>query len=617
MDARTPELRPQTVSASAAGWRADAAAGTQRSLPEVNATVTVPAFGGHWARRLLAFLGPGYLVSVGYMDPGNWATDLAGGSKFGYTLLSVILLSNLMAILLQALAARLGIATDRDLAQACRASFSRPVNLLLWLACEAAIIACDLAEVIGTAIALKLLFGIPLIGGALITALDAFLLLLLMNRGFRFLEAFVIALLVVIAVCFAVQIGAAAPPVAAMLRGFVPSPEIVTNPEMLYIAIGIIGATVMPHNLYLHSSIVQTRAYERTEEGSRDAIKWATADSTIALMLALFINAAILIVAAATFHSSGHQDVAEIGRRSTAVAAARPRHRLDAVRGGAVGLRPQLDGDGDPGGPDRDGRFSAPAAAELGAAAGNPRHRHRAGDCHHRALWRARHRGASGVQPGRAVDAIAVRGDSAGAVRVGQGQDGQVRDLAPRRDPGLGRRRDHRGAEREAAVRYAVRFVARMERSAIRDGSAADRVSRISLRSIRATAANSILRLGQRFAAGRVDPQPSAWRQPLLRQEAALVVHLLGAFDPVAEIDVRQPSLRARAMWSRIMKVPSERLCCDGSKNEYTIDSPSLSTSVSATAISSSPRPVMPLSMPRLRYSMMRVSTWLSSTIMA
>ena len=195
------------------------------------------------------------------MDPGNWATDLAGGSKFGYTLLSVILLSNLMAILLQALAARLGIATDRDLAQACRASYSRPVNFVLWLACEAAIIACDLAEVIGTAIALKLLFGIPLIGGALITALDAFLLLLLMNKGFRFLEAFVIALLIVIAVCFAVQIVAAAPPVAAMLRGFVPSTEIVTNPEMLYIAIGIIGATVMPHNLYLHSSIVQTRAY--------------------------------------------------------------------------------------------------------------------------------------------------------------------------------------------------------------------------------------------------------------------------------------------------------------------------------------------------------------------
>src|SRR2546423_5267390 len=313
MDARTPNLPPESVSKmlpNAAGWRADAT--HTLSLAEVNSTVAVPPIGGLWWRRLLAFAGPGYLVSVGYMDPGNWATDLAGGSKFGYTLLSVILLSNLMAILLQALAARLGIVTDRDLAQACRATYSRPVNLMLWLACEAAIIACDLAEVIGTAIALKLLFGIPLVGGALITALDAFLLLLLMNKGFRFLEAFVIALLIVIAVCFAVQIFAAAPPVGAMLRGFAPSTEIVTNPEMLYIAIGIIGATVMPHNLYLHSSIVQTRAYPRNHEGRRDAIKWATTDSTIALMLALFINAAILIVAASTFHSSGHTDVAEI-----------------------------------------------------------------------------------------------------------------------------------------------------------------------------------------------------------------------------------------------------------------------------------------------------------------
>lgn len=299
------------MTSDATGWRADAP--TTKSLAEVNATVAIPA-AGVWWRRLLAFVGPGYLVSVGYMDPGNWATDLAGGSKFGYTLLSVILLSNLMAILLQSLAARLGIVTDRDLAQACRATYSPAVNFLLWLACEAAIIACDLAEVIGTAIALKLLFGIPLIGGALLAALDAFLLLLLMNRGFRFLEAFVMALLAVIAVCFAVQIVAAAPPVAEVLRGFVPKTEIFTNPEMLYIAIGIIGATVMPHNLYLHSSIVQTRAYKRNDEGRREAIKWATTDSTIALMLALFINAAILVVAAATFHKRGHSDVAEIGQ---------------------------------------------------------------------------------------------------------------------------------------------------------------------------------------------------------------------------------------------------------------------------------------------------------------
>ncbi len=283
------------------------------SLPEVHSTIRVPS-GGSWVRRLLAFAGPGYMVSVGYMDPGNWATDLAGGAKFGYTLLSVILLSNLMAILLQALAARLGIATGRDLAQACRESYSRPVNIGLWIACEFAIIASDLAEVIGTAIALQLLFGIPLIGGALLTVLDVFLLLLLMNKGFRFLEAFVIALLVVIAVCFAVQIAAAQPAVGALLQGFIPSTQIVSNPAMLYIAIGIVGATVMPHNLYLHSSIVQTRAYERNDHGKRDAIKWATLDSTLALMIALFINASILVVAAAAFHGTGHSDVVEIGQ---------------------------------------------------------------------------------------------------------------------------------------------------------------------------------------------------------------------------------------------------------------------------------------------------------------
>jgi manganese transport protein len=279
------------------------------SLPEVHASVPVR---GSWFRRLLAFAGPGYMVSVGYMDPGNWATDIAGGSRFGYALLSVVLASSAAAIVLQALAARLGIATGLDLAQACRARFPAPVNFALWLACEAAIIACDLAEVIGTAIALQLLFGIPLIGGALIAALDAFLLLLLMNRGFRFLEAFVVALLIVIAVCFAIQIVAAAPPVAEILRGFAPSREIVTNPEILYIAIGIIGATVMPHNLYLHSSIVQTRRIEQSDAGRRNAVRWATVDSTIALMLALFINASILIVAAAVFNAHGKTDVADI-----------------------------------------------------------------------------------------------------------------------------------------------------------------------------------------------------------------------------------------------------------------------------------------------------------------
>jgi manganese transport protein len=306
----TVTTSPAKAEAAPSGWRFMRMGDGRRSLAEVYASIPVPV-GGSWFRRLLAFSGPGYMVSVGYMDPGNWATDLAGGSQFGYTLLCVIMLSNLMAILLQALAARLGIASGKDLAQACRDAYPKPVGYALWFACELAIVACDLAEVIGTAIALKLLFGIPLVIGALITALDAFLLLMLMNRGFRLLEAFIVSLLVVIAACFAVQIVLAAPPVAAVLAGFIPSTEIVTNPAMLFIAIGIIGATVMPHNLYLHSSIVQTRDFKRDDAGKRNAIKWATTDSTIALMLALFVNGGILIVAAAVFHAHG-KNVEEI-----------------------------------------------------------------------------------------------------------------------------------------------------------------------------------------------------------------------------------------------------------------------------------------------------------------
>ena len=298
------------VESPSSGWRR-LRGNDQRSLSEVYATVPVP-MAASWGRRLLAFSGPGYLVSVGYMDPGNWATDLAGGSKFGYTLLAVIMISNLMAILLQALSARLGIATGRDLAQACRDAYPKPVGYVLWFICELAIIACDLAEVIGTAIALKLLFGIPLVVGALITALDVFLLLMLMNKGFRYIEAFIISLLVVIFLCFAIQIALAAPPVREVLGGYIPSREIVLNSEMLYIAIGILGATVMPHNLYLHSSIVQTRQFTRDEAGKRHAIRWATTDSTIALMLALFVNSAILIMAASVFHASGRTDVADI-----------------------------------------------------------------------------------------------------------------------------------------------------------------------------------------------------------------------------------------------------------------------------------------------------------------
>lgn len=263
-------------------------------------------------RKLGAFAGPGYLVAVGYMDPGNWATDLAGGSTFGYTLLSVILLSNVMAIVLQALAAKLGIVTGLDLAQACRAHYSPPVRMVLWVLCELAIIACDLAEVIGTAIALQLLFGIPLVWGVCLTALDVMLILLLQQHGFRYLEAFVIALLIIIAACFAVELAFSQPSLAAIGAGLVPTPEIVTNPAMLYIAIGIIGATVMPHNLYLHSSIVQTRRFRQDEAGKREAVKFATIDSTIALALALFINASILILAASTFHTAGRTDIAEI-----------------------------------------------------------------------------------------------------------------------------------------------------------------------------------------------------------------------------------------------------------------------------------------------------------------
>jgi manganese transport protein len=291
------------------GWRH---ARTSPSLPESFRTVHIPT-GAPWWRKMLAFAGPGYMVAVGYMDPGNWATDLAGGSRFGYTLLSVILLSNLMAIVLQALALRLGIATGRDLAQACRDHYSRPVNLVLWVLCEIAIAACDLAEVIGSAIALNLLFGIPLLWGVCITAVDVLLILLLQHRGFRWLEAFVIVLVATIGACFAIELVLAQPALGELFRGFIPTTDIISDSTKLYIAIGILGATVMPHNLYLHSSIVQTRNFGDTVAGKREAIKYATIDSTLALFFAFFINAAILILAAATFHTTGNQGVADIG----------------------------------------------------------------------------------------------------------------------------------------------------------------------------------------------------------------------------------------------------------------------------------------------------------------
>jgi len=291
-----------------AGWRH---AQTTPSLPESHASVPVPAQASFW-RKLSAFAGPGMLVAVGYMDPGNWATDLQGGAQFGYLLLSVILISNLMAILLQHLALKLGIVTGRDLAQACRDHYSKPVAITLWVLCEIAICACDLAEVIGSAIALNLLFNLPIVVGVVLTAADVFVILLLQRRGFRYLESLVAGLIFLIGGCFAYELIISQPAIGAMLGGLVPQPEIVYNKKALYLAIGILGATVMPHNLYLHSSIIQTRAYNRDEEGRRMAIKFGTIDSTASLGFAFFINAAILILSAAAFHGTPHQDIVGI-----------------------------------------------------------------------------------------------------------------------------------------------------------------------------------------------------------------------------------------------------------------------------------------------------------------
>jgi manganese transport protein len=296
------------ITRTAEAWRGAVA---RPSLPEIHSSLPVPKT-GTFLRKLLAFAGPGFLVSVGYMDPGNWATDLAGGSKYAYTLLSVILASNLMAVLLQSLCVKLGLVTGRDLAQACRDHFSRPVSLALYGLAEIAIAACDLAEVIGSAIALNLLFHIPLLWGVCLTALDIFLLLLLQERGFRYIEALVISLIGLIGVCFTLEILFSHPNLAGVARGFLPSPQLITNPGMLFIAIGILGATVMPHNLYMHSAIVQTRQVERTSGGIREAIRFCQIDSAVALTIALFINAAILIVSAATFHRTGYSNVAEI-----------------------------------------------------------------------------------------------------------------------------------------------------------------------------------------------------------------------------------------------------------------------------------------------------------------
>lgn len=316
------------MSESRSGSDVDGGSGWRRrlgraSLPESHRTVNVPVGAGFW-RKILAFSGPGFLVAVGYMDPGNWATDLAGGSKFGYSLLAVIMISNLMAILLQHLCLKLGVVTGRDLAQACRDHYPRPVVWFLWILCELAIAACDLAEVVGSAIGLQLLFGIPLIWGCVITVLDVMVILLLQDRGFRYLEALVVTLILTIGSCFAVELFLVKPDMGGVMSGFIPRLEILRNSEMLYVAIGILGATVMPHNLYLHSSIIQTRRFVQSSEGKAEAIKFGTIDSTFALMFALFINAAILVLAASAFHRNGHGEVAEIQQAY---------HLLDGVLG--------------------------------------------------------------------------------------------------------------------------------------------------------------------------------------------------------------------------------------------------------------------------------------------
>ena len=285
--------------------------GGEASLREVHRSIVVPADVSFW-KKLAAFSGPGFLVAVGYMDPGNWATDLQGGAQFGYTLLSVILVSNFMAILLQHLCIKLGVVTGRDLAQACRDAYPMPVVWFQWILCEIAIAACDLAEVVGSAIGLQLLFGIPLVWGCFIMCADVLAVLYLQNKGFRYIEALVAVLIGSIGLCFAMELFWSKPSLTGVLLGFVPTADLFRNHDMLYVAIGILGATVMPHNLYLHSSIVQTRNFERTSQGKREAIHYATIDSTVALMFALFINAAILILAASAFHWSGHADVADI-----------------------------------------------------------------------------------------------------------------------------------------------------------------------------------------------------------------------------------------------------------------------------------------------------------------
>ncbi len=446
---------PPSAGDAPKGWRAPRG---EPSLTGMFASIRVAQNGSFW-RKLAAFLGPGYLVATGYMDPGNWATSLAGGSKFGYALLAVALLSNLMAIVLQALCARLGVGSGRDLAQACRDAFPRAVSLPLWLLAEIAIAATDLAEIIGTAIGLNLLFGIPLEIGVLITALDVFLILAMQAMGFRWIEAFILGMLGIIAACFAIQIAMADPDWREVIRGFAPTTQIVANRDMLYLALGILGATVMPHNLYLHSGLVQTRAYGDSVPERKEAIRLATIDSTVALCLALLINASILILAAATFHKSGQTDVAELDQVHSFLGAARLQPGADAVRHRAAVLRPELDGDRDAVRPDRHGRLHQHQAGAVAAAADHAHGGDRAGGAGDDLCRRKGHRAAPHLQPGRAQPATAVRHRAAGDVHREPREDGRIHRaaLAHRH------RRADRGAgdlaQRQAPGRFCNRWL--------------------------------------------------------------------------------------------------------------------------------------------------------------
>ncbi len=440
-----PEVEQDDTNVRKHGWKR---LSITPSLPEVNRSIHVPSRQFMW-RRALAFAGPGYLIAVGYMDPGNWATDIAAGSVYNYSLLSVVLIANFIAIFLQALSAKLGIVSERDLAQACRDAYSRPVSIGLWLSAEIGIIACDVAEVLGAAIALNLLFHIPLVWGVALTALDVLIVLALQHKGFRLVEAFVITLIGTMMVIFGLEIAYSRPDWTATMRGFIPTSQIVTDPKMLYIALGILGATVMPHNLYLHSSIVQTRRHGRSAADVRDALRYSYTDSTVALMLALFVNAAILIVSAATFYRTGHHEVGEIQDAYKllspllGVAVATP---LFAVALLASGQNSTLTGTL-AGQIVLEGFTRVPDPA-VASAHDLTHARDRAVHIRGCMVWRQGNRRTAPVQPGDSFGAARICGDSARSVHERPNQDGRVRERDGYSMHGLGTGRDHRGPER-------------------------------------------------------------------------------------------------------------------------------------------------------------------------